>query len=116
MKQPSDTIPRVVPTVPMPSADLINFRFDQQDKSIKELKADNKQNFDALSNKLDMLTNTFITKEEARVLKEERDAKFREIDKKFSSYQWYWRAAVVAILSAISMAAAGLIAKIGPIK
>lgn len=55
-------VPTPVPSVSMPSADLINFRFDQNDRKT-----------DSLSRKLDKLTIHFATKEEFMDLRNQVD-------------------------------------------
>jgi hypothetical protein len=52
----------------MPSADLINFRFDQSDKQMSEV-----------NRKLDQLTSNFATKAEVLTMKEEHVAKMLEM-------------------------------------
>lgn len=66
----------VQPTISMPSADLINFRFDQTDKNIA-----------ALDKKVVDLTSTYASKEELSI-----------ISKRLDNYTWYWRAVFTAIL------------------
>lgn len=87
-KKPTIEIPA---SVPMPSADLINFRFDQQDKK-----------FDELNAKLDALTIGFLTKEEARNLKEEHDKDISALWKKFDDQRWYWRAVFTCGLTLVA--------------
>lgn len=77
----------VVPSVQMPSADLINYRFDQTDKNIA-----------ALTELVTSLTATFATKEELGVL-------VRRVD----NFVWYWRALVTALLLALAGAIVNLI-------
>lgn len=90
--------PKVVPSVQMPSADLINFRFDQNDKNVAELKE-----------MVGKLTTNFLTKEEAQVLKDERDSAINAVNKRLDNWQWYWRALVSAALLALGTAIAGIV-------
>lgn len=92
--------PRIVPSVQMPSADLINFRFDQNDKNVAELKE-----------MVGGLTNNFLTKDEAQMLKEERDAAISSVNQRLDNFVWYWRALIVAVLTALATAVAGLVQK-----
>lgn len=55
-------IPAPIPSVQMPSADLINFRFDQSDRKTDEI-----------SSKLDTMSETFATKEELRAVHKRLD-------------------------------------------
>lgn len=77
----------VIPTVQMPSADLINFRFDQTDKGMSELK-------DMIS----ALAGTFVTKEE-----------FQDVNRRLDSYTWYWRTIFTSILLLVGGVIAALI-------
>lgn len=88
----------VVPSVQMPSADLINFRFDQTDRQ-----------FDELKNTLTKLTNNFVTREEAQALREERDGRIAEITRRLDSYRWYMRSIISAVLLALFTATASLL-------
>lgn len=67
MNEPEPT--HVQPTISMPSADLINFRFDQTDKNIA-----------LLDKKVVALTSTYATKEELSF-----------ITRRLDNYTWYWR-------------------------
>lgn len=100
-----------IPAIPVPSADLINYRFDQNDKALKEMKDESTKRFDALNTKLDDITTTFLTKEEAHSLKEEHDKDIRAIWKKFDDQRWYWRAIVTAVLLCFATAVAELLTK-----
>lgn len=81
----------IVTSIPLPSADLITYRFDQTDKK-----------FDDLNLKLDKLTNNFASKEELQYVKE-------EADKTFANYRWYWRSIFTALLLCIGGIIAALI-------
>lgn len=80
-----------IPTtqVAMPSADLVTFRFDTIDKEMI-----------SLHTKLDGLTVNFATRDEVAA-----------IQKRLDSYTWYWRAIVVAVLTAMATAVAALLTK-----
>lgn len=80
-----------IPTtpVPMPSADLVTFRFDQIDKEMT-----------SLHTKLDGLTVNFATKDEVSI-----------INKRLDNYTWYWRAIVTAVLTALGIAIVALLTK-----
>lgn len=86
----------------MPSADLLNYRFDQVDQNFKEVKE-----------QLAALVSNFITKEEAQMLKDERDAKIealriehgnalKALTDRLDTQRWYWRAIVTAVLFALA--------------
>lgn len=79
----------VQPTVAMPSADLITFRFDQTDKNIA-----------ALDRKIDSYAGTFVTKEELESIKQQ-----------LSNYTWYWRSIFTALLLCIVGIVGALIEK-----
>lgn len=96
----SDKTPRIVPAVQMPSADLINFRFDQNDKNVAELK-----------DMVGKLTNNFITKEEAQMLKEERDTAIAAVNKRLDNWQWYWRTIISGVVLALATAIAAIVIK-----
>lgn len=81
-KQPKDGLhfDGVIPTVPLPSSDLIVYRFDQTDKKI-----------DALDKKFGEMTHVYATKEE-----------FNIITKRLDNYTWYWRAVFTGFLLTVS--------------
>lgn len=97
-----DKAQAVVPSVQMPSADLINYRFDQNDKNVKELKDESAKNFEDLNGKLDTLTNTFATKEELKVVDDVHKAEVAAINKRLDNFVWYWRALIIAVFTALS--------------
>lgn len=78
----------------MPSADLINYRFDNIEKIQK-----------STNDKLDMLTNNFLTREEAQTLTQERDAKIadiqRQLDADRAERRWKTRMIATAAYSAL---------------
>lgn len=82
-------MPEGIPTtpVPMPSADLVTFRFDQMDKEMS-----------SLHSKLDNLTINFATKEE-----------FATVQRQMDNWRWYLRAMVVAVFTALSTAIGSLL-------
>lgn len=51
--------------VPVMSADLISYRFDQHDKNLAEFKQEAKHELSSISNKLDNMTTVFETKVDA---------------------------------------------------
>ncbi len=63
------TADKVVASVPLPSADLIIYRFDQIDEQLRQT-----------SDKLDNMTSSFLTKEEASAMKLESLQRSRDQD------------------------------------
>ncbi len=63
------TTDRVVASVPLPSADLIIYRFDQIDAQLAET-----------SHKLDNMSSSFLTKEESAAIKLENVQRQRDFD------------------------------------
>lgn len=87
-------------TVNVPSADLINYRFDQTDKK-----------FEDVGTKLDQIliqNQHFVT--EDRVAAMIADS-LRPIHQTFEIHRWYWRAIFTATLLALGTAVANLILK-----
>lgn len=86
----------------MPSADLINFRFDQSDKQMSEV-----------NRKLDHLTNSFVTKEEVAALRDECNMKIAEIqrsaDTDKANRRWWNRMLATATFSALFVSLGTLI-------
>lgn len=78
----------------MPSADLINFRFDQSDKQMSEV-----------SRKLDHLSNSFVTKEEVAAFRDECNMKIadiqRQADADKANRRWWNRMLATATFSAL---------------
>lgn len=54
-----------VTAVPVMSADLISYRFDQHDKNLADFKHEAKEELNNISNKLDKMTTVFETKVDA---------------------------------------------------
>lgn len=81
--------PRVQPTISMPSADLITYRFDQTDKKLEDLKT-----------QMTNMSNAFATKEELAA-----------VDKRIDNWVWYFRALLIAVFGALFTAIAGLVFK-----
>lgn len=80
-----------VPTIPLPSADLIVYRFDQTDRRMDGLNLKVDDGFNSLGSKLDNMVHIFATKEE-----------LNEITKRLDNWQWYWRALISAVLIALA--------------
>lgn len=76
----ADKPPQVQPTISMPSADLITYRFDQTDKKVEELKL-----------LVTTMTATFATNE-----------RVGELEKRLDNYTWYWRAVFSGLIIALS--------------
>lgn len=85
MNEPEPT--HVQPTISMPSADLINFRFDQTDKNIA-----------TLDRKVVALTSTYATKEE-----------LSSVTRRLDNYTWYWRTVFASMIVVIGGVIAALI-------
>jgi TolA-binding protein len=64
----NSTLEQPIATIPLPSADLLNYRLDQTDKKI-----------DDLSVKIDGLTGSFLTKEEALMVRQQFEQKLTEL-------------------------------------
>lgn len=93
------------PQTANPSTDLINYRFDNQEKAIKELKVETKQNFDALNHKLDFMVNTFITRNEFNDVKDAKEKDHAElwlaINQIKTNMKW-WATWVVTAAAAVA--------------
>jgi hypothetical protein len=63
--------PEAAAVVPLPSADLINYRFDQTDGKFAEI-----------SRKIDKISGSFVTKEESFMKRQEYEHRFDEQDKR----------------------------------
>ena len=84
----------------VPSADLINYLFDQTDKR-----------FDEMNKKLDAIFSQnahFVTEDRVREIV--RDA-IKPTEDALGSYRWYWRSLVVAVILSIFTAVASLIVR-----
>lgn len=89
-KQP-DT--KTVAAIPLPSADLINYRFDQNDRQ-----------FEKLNKKLDDMTTNFVTQAYITELKSESDAKHKDFQKQIDDIKKnakWWVGTIVAIAGII---------------
>lgn len=92
-------------TIPLPSADLINYRFDAQDKAIKELRTEAKQNFDALNHKLDYLSETFVTRVEFSDFRTAADKDRKDIWTAIDSFRRaarWWVATLIAFATMLA--------------
>jgi hypothetical protein len=92
--------PRVPASIPVPSADLINYRFDQSDKR-----------FDDMSNKLDqilMQNANFVTEQQVQKL---IDNSLQATNDTLNSWRWYLRALVSATLLALATAIFNLLTR-----
>lgn len=93
--------PAIVPSVSMPSADLINFRFDQNDKKL-----------DGITVQIDSLINGLATKEELTDLKEESAEEYKRlwgaINGIKASAKW-WVATIIAGTAAIAAVIVGVV-------
>lgn len=76
----TDKAPQVQPTISMPSADLITYRFDQTDKKVEELKL-----------LVTTMTTTFATNE-----------RVNDLEKRLDNYSWYWRAVFTGLILTIA--------------
>lgn len=90
-------IDQPVAAIPLPSADLITYRFDQTDKR-----------FDELNETLKDFAGTFMTKEEIMSLKAQHDKDISDIWDKFADLRWYWRVLFSSALLAVATAVAAL--------
>lgn len=84
-------------SVSVPSADLINYRFDQSDKK-----------FDEMGEKLDriLVQNAhFVSESDTKQLITEALKPYKE---SITNYRWYLRALFVAFVTALGTAIAGL--------
>lgn len=72
--------PHVQATISMPSADLITYRFDQNDKKLEELKL-----------LVTTMSATFATNE-----------RVNDLEKRLDNYTWYWRAVFSGLIVAIA--------------
>jgi len=83
--------PTATATVPLPSADLITYRFDQTDKKFEELFV-----------RLDSLSKNFVTKEEFEAVKRSVDVlnedRQRGIGKSISRKELWTSVGTVAVL------------------
>lgn len=68
MTKRTAAVPETVAAIPLPSADLLNYRLDQTDKKIDDLSA-----------KIDSALGSFLTKEEALMVRQQYDLKLAEI-------------------------------------
>lgn len=78
-------------SIPVPSADLINYRFDQTDKK-----------FEDMSNKLDQIlvqNSHFITESEVKKLISDSIQPTKDT---LNDWRWYWRAMFSAIVVALA--------------
>lgn len=91
----ADKTPAVVPSVQMPSADLINYRFDQLDKSNAEVKL-----------LIASLGDTFASKEEVKAGDDAAQEKIVAINKRLDN----WARVLWAVVSAALLALATSIA------
>lgn len=77
----------------LPSADLINFRFDQIDGSFAEIKQTLKE-----------MTDSSIPRAELMLMKKERDEKLADLQNQINSLRtnslWWFRAIISALLLA----------------
>lgn len=77
-----------VASIPLPSADLINYRFDQNDLQ-----------FEKLNKKLDDMTTNFVTQAYVAKLKADADEKHQNLQKQLddirSSAKW-WVGTIIA--------------------
>jgi hypothetical protein len=97
-QQNSPQVQGVTPTVALPSADLITYRFDQIDKSMS-----------AMNVKLDLLTNNFITRKEADLLVKQGDEVAKEMSKRIDKMQTFSNAIIVAVIGALTMSIASVL-------
>lgn len=86
------------PMVAVPSADLINYRFDQTDKRFDEMKV-----------KLDAIfaQNAHFV-DETRVREIVREI-VKPTEDTLSGYRWYWRTLVAAVILAVATAVVSLV-------
>lgn len=95
-----------IATIPLPSADLINFRFDALEKAQSTLRSENKQNFDILSHKLDYMVETFITRTEFNDFRSTKDQEHKEIwvsiNNTKNSFK-FWVTTAVAVAGVIAV-------------
>jgi hypothetical protein len=96
-KQPP-SLQQITPTVALPSADLITYRFDQMDKSMA-----------SLNTKMDLLTNNFITRKEADLLIKQGEETWKDIDKRLDRMQNFTNAIIVAVIGAVVMSASAVL-------
>lgn len=85
-------------SVTVPSADLINYRFDEADKK-----------FAAMGTKLDAILSqnaNFITEDKVNKIVTEAVQPIRDT---MANYRWYWRAMFVAVLAALGGVVTALI-------
>lgn len=91
-------IPGVTPTVALPSADLIVYRFDSMDKQMANLSA-----------KMDAVASTFLTKEEAALMRQEREDKLNALAKRIDKMQSFAYGIAVAVIGALTMSIASVL-------
>lgn len=84
-------------TIPVPSADLINYRFDQSDKKFEEM-----------NNKLDQIliqNSHFVEQAEVQRM---IDATLKPTQDTLTNWRWYWRALFTAMVIASGTAIVGI--------
>lgn len=90
-----------IPTVPLPSADLIKYRFDQSDQNLKDFKKETKEQFEQLNSKLDNMSQAFATQKDLDDAKKEgadlHRALWDEIKAIRASFKWWATWVVTAI-------------------
>lgn len=99
-----------VASIALPSADLISYRFDQNDKNFADLKSANTKQFDTLNEKLDIWAGKFQTKEDAATADKAMETQHREdivrlqtqIDDFKKSVKW-WISTIIAIMGVLVM-------------
>jgi hypothetical protein len=85
-------------TIPVPSADLINYRFDEADKK-----------FATMSNKLDQIllqNSQFVTESHVEKMIDDATQPFKDT---IANYRWYWRTVFTAMLLCMGGVIAALI-------
>jgi hypothetical protein len=77
--------------VPLLSADLVKYRFDQIDGKM-----------DKFDRKLDDLANNYYTKEEVNFLIDKNTVKTQDVAKQLETMRWYWRTIVAAVIVSLT--------------
>jgi hypothetical protein len=102
MKSEVET-PQPIASIPLPSADYIQLRFDQNDKAVAELKKESGDRFDKLTDKIDTFTSQFATRDDVKELQVIADKEHKKlweaIDRINRSARW-WIATGLAIVVA----------------
>lgn len=96
-----------IAAIPLPSADLINFRFDQQEKTVQEFKKEAGRQFDQLNEKLDYMSTTFVTRVELTEMQTTADkehvALWGDIKAIRTAAKWWVATGIAAVASLAGM-------------